>query len=681
MHRLNIGKIEQIDMEARLYLNLGVTKEYLEEYDDTEMYFEKALSLCRKNDLFDLLHRCYLTTALFVHNKREDATKALRLLNLALGVAERLDKSKICETLLTKSEIFIKIGDFQSARQVLHKAYKLKTSVQNDRECIERQLKTIAAMCYTEDGLITTSSTDYAAKKKLFETLGDGACQLRNYSKAVTYYLNMLKNAELCMIEEKELVPIYVSLYQTYIDLKEYEEALKYMSKEFDLIKDNAHEAISTLLNIADVYEQSGKDFWDIDNVYQRARNECQRVFDLKLEKNVIRKIIAVRQKHNMNTLVEMMKDEAAMSNINLDDDEDEVTPTDEDEETNSIEKNTPDIGEDIDLDNLSGSESDEERQKEQEPKYSTRRRGPVSLTIKRNEKGETQLHQACISGNVSQVSRLLDQGHPVNIRDFAGWMPLHEAANHGHIEIVRLLIERYAPINDKGGKMCDGVTALHDACGNGYLDVVEALLDAGANATLRTDFNDTPLSTLIKWREQQQLDMAEQIFYDTIRERLMKHIEQTGKIDLHLSRANQTPIKYSNVDGRTPSTSSKSPLKSPSFVSSRIRPSIKNESSSDDDDSSREDSKTPTIDHILNKEFPSAEKNDSEPIAIESSIDATKEYRTAIDTVRNGLKISPLKLSDSNKRRAGILDSEDVGENWLEKDIITRNKKTVFKQ
>ncbi|MEQ2188558.1 hypothetical protein GOODEAATRI_016316, partial [Goodea atripinnis] len=51
----------------------------------------------------------------------------------------------------------------------------------------------------------------------------------------------------------------------------------------------------------------------------------------------------------------------------------------------------------------------------------------------KRNEKGETSLHRACIDGNLKQVLFLVEQGHPVNPRDYCGWTPLHEACNHGH--------------------------------------------------------------------------------------------------------------------------------------------------------------------------------------------------------------------------------------------------------
>ena len=64
---------------------------------------------------------------------------------------------------------------------------------------------------------------------------------------------------------------------------------------------------------------------------------------------------------------------------------------------------------------------------------------------------------QACISGNKLLVERLIAKGHPVNIRDNAGWLPLHEACIHGHTEIVNILVNSGANINDRGGVNCDG--------------------------------------------------------------------------------------------------------------------------------------------------------------------------------------------------------------------------------
>ncbi|KAA0710863.1 Tonsoku-like protein NF-kappa-B inhibitor-like protein 2 [Triplophysa tibetana] len=118
----------------------------------------------------------------------------------------------------------------------------------------------------------------------------------------------------------------------------------------------------------------------------------------------------------------------------------------------------------------------------------------------RRNEKGESVLHRACIEGNFKQVQYLLDQGHPVNVRDYCGWTPLHEACNYGHEEVVGLLLERGANINDPGGRACEGVTPLHDTLNCGHFSVARILIQRGASVTVRNGKGHTPLDTLRQW-------------------------------------------------------------------------------------------------------------------------------------------------------------------------------------
>lgn len=73
-------------------------------------------------------------------------------------------------------------------------------------------------------------------------------------------------------------------------------------------------------------------------------------------------------------------------------------------------------------------------------------------------------------------------------MRDYSGWTPLHEACNHGHVEVVELLLKYGAPVNDRGGPHCDGVTPLLDAASNGNLEIMELLLNHGASPLMRTN-------------------------------------------------------------------------------------------------------------------------------------------------------------------------------------------------
>jgi NF-kappa-B inhibitor-like protein 2 len=60
----------------------------------------------------------------------------------------------------------------------------------------------------------------------------------------------------------------------------------------------------------------------------------------------------------------------------------------------------------------LFDKDSDSETEEFDHPNQPRRR--PVRLKVRKNEKGETQLHLACISGNLAFVKRLVEQVGPI---------------------------------------------------------------------------------------------------------------------------------------------------------------------------------------------------------------------------------------------------------------------------
>ena len=100
-------------------------------------------------------------------------------------------------------------------------------------------------------------------------------------------------------------------------------------------------------------------------------------------------------------------------------------------------------------------------------------------------------LIEACRSGDLSQVKKLVNKGHSVNDSQVCGRTPLLEAFFNGHSNIVRYLLEQNADVNKTDDL---GFSALHYACGRGHLDVVNMLLSKGAAIEVKDAIGHTPL-------------------------------------------------------------------------------------------------------------------------------------------------------------------------------------------
>lgn len=90
----------------------------------------------------------------------------------------------------------------------------------------------------------------------------------------------------------------------------------------------------------------------------------------------------------------------------------------------------------------------------------------------------------AAKDGNLSMAQGLLEKGVSPDVRDSDGVPALMWASEGGHIEIVRLLLDRGADVNAKRTK--DGTTILMETAEEGHTDVVNLLLDRGAKVNVK---------------------------------------------------------------------------------------------------------------------------------------------------------------------------------------------------
>jgi uncharacterized protein len=104
---------------------------------------------------------------------------------------------------------------------------------------------------------------------------------------------------------------------------------------------------------------------------------------------------------------------------------------------------------------------------------------------------GFTALHLACFFGQEPSARLLLERGanaaavaeNPMRVQ------PLHSAAAGRQLGIVRMLLERGAPVN---ARQHLGWTALHEAANQGNGEMAQSLLQYGADAGLGNDDGKT---------------------------------------------------------------------------------------------------------------------------------------------------------------------------------------------
>ncbi|XP_058512276.1 SMC5-SMC6 complex localization factor protein 1 [Ochotona princeps] len=125
----------------------------------------------------------------------------------------------------------------------------------------------------------------------------------------------------------------------------------------------------------------------------------------------------------------------------------------------------------------------------------------------KTNLKGETALHRACINNQVEKLILLLSlPGIDINVKDNAGWTPLHEACNYGNTVCVQEILQRCPEVDLL--TQVDGVTPLHDALSNGHVEIGKLLLQHGGAVLLqqRNSKGELPLDHVISTQVKEEL-------------------------------------------------------------------------------------------------------------------------------------------------------------------------------
>ncbi|XP_053366444.1 tonsoku-like protein [Clarias gariepinus] len=482
-----VSSRELSEMRARLLLNLGFVFDGLKEPQRCSDFIRQSIYISEKNNLLEDLYRANFNLG-SIHFRNGQHSLAMRCFEKSKECARKMsDKFSESECFYTIGKVLLNLGDLVAARRSLKKAYRLGSQQPTEREAVKRDLRISIRGCQLEEAMASVSNPVSQEALGLAEGLGDLYCKVGCYTKALEAYQTQLSCAEKLGKPARELAVIHVSLAATYSDLRQFNKALEHYRHELKLREGNAKEECETWLNIASCQEEHGVSLDEVDSSYTAALNCAERAAQNKLQRRVLRVWLQAQKRSSSSgahATEARLRELSEANGCRLED-------SDEDEEEEEMQNSEP-LDSDIQL-----SDSDDDL--EGYDKLVTGRR-KTGRWNRRNEKGETALHRACIEGNLKQVQFLVEQGHPLNPRDHCGWTPLHEACNHGHLGIVSLLLDKGANINDPGGAYCDGVTPLHDALSCGHFEVARLLLQKGASVNIRNNKGDKPLDTLRQW-------------------------------------------------------------------------------------------------------------------------------------------------------------------------------------
>ena len=110
--------------------------------------------------------------------------------------------------------------------------------------------------------------------------------------------------------------------------------------------------------------------------------------------------------------------------------------------------------------------------------------------------KPEMDINAAVLSGNLEVVKQHIKAQTDLNKKEaMSGSTPLITAASFGKNEIAKALIDAGADLSVKNN---DGATALHTAAFFCRVEIVQMLIDANADKTIRNKYGSTPRESVM---------------------------------------------------------------------------------------------------------------------------------------------------------------------------------------
>lgn len=426
------------------------------------------------------LRVCLEKASLALESRKYQQAKEMSQMALAvLAKDKNVDRDLEAEAWFLRAKACLGDKCFIEAKKHLLTAKKLVKNEENESitkflKCTKKAVKKITAL---------EQSQNSTEQSELHEKVADIFSDCSYPDLALFHYQKSFDKAIEANLSRKKQAVLAFSIADSNIDLGNFDEAIVYFKKELELSQ--GQENFKTILTWQGLLKCMAK----ANKPYEVIRTEAEKAleFAVTFEKESWHEHVILTELVN----IQKQYDKTSDSNETLKRIKDLIErkgePTEPEEDSQPVS------------DSSSSEDEDDENELGRRQTY----------VVKKNKVGETTLHLYCKEpGKEEEILRLIKEGHPVNIKDKFNYNPIHEAANFGFVNYVKILIEAGANMNVKGGEHENsnaGMTPLVDACINGHLEVIEVLLNAGAQVQIQ-DATGWTAYDILKFQKERQL-------------------------------------------------------------------------------------------------------------------------------------------------------------------------------
>ncbi|MEN2496253.1 MAG: hypothetical protein MHMPM18_000802 [Marteilia pararefringens] len=465
--QLSLTKGEANDLKARIDLNISIVLYKLNNIEESYEHLQKAIELSNTHALHSIGCQCHLNIAQ-IYSSKFEYDKALRCIDIAFDLASKSKSQALkFDSILAKCQNLINEERYQESLDLLVSQYKYFRNNDDIHNKMNFQYKKIKKISKLKQQ-IKNYKTNEATLVELYERIADSACEIESYGLALKYYDLCVKNAKNLNFKPTDIAKFYYSLAITFLDLNDIENSLKYFAKDVTICTEGPKRDIS-LLKMADCKIRLKRPARDIESLLISPLESDE--WSIKAEALLTASFICKQENDDSKKYQKELMDHIKMKPIN---------------ENSDVNVDSNDCSGESDSQIDSASNFSTLSQHDLEKSNECIERPNKICNVKRNERGETKLHLAAQNGDIAKIKSLISRKHPVNCRDAAGWLPIHEAANFGDLKAIKVLLDNGAWINDNEGQNCDKITPLIDSAINGHIKVVKLLLEYGADESLK---------------------------------------------------------------------------------------------------------------------------------------------------------------------------------------------------